>query len=71
MAINLKKFKDPKNKNILAEETKQSPKAKLTTYITILLTPEEKQKISDLANQKGFHKMSPFLRYILKKHGYI
>lgn len=69
--MDLNRLKKPRNKKILAEESVEQPlKAKLTDHIMVKLTPHEKQKIAELAEQKG-RKMSPCIRHILKKHGYI
>jgi hypothetical protein len=62
---------NPKNKKILAEEVNSPPlKAKLTDHVMVKMTLAEKQKISGLADQECI-KMSPLIRQLLKKHGYI
>lgn len=69
--IDLTKLKPREKKNVLTEEVNSPPsKAKLTDHIMVKFTPQEKRKISDLAERMGL-KMSPYLRYILKKHEYI
>ena len=69
--IDLTKLKPRDDKNVLTEEVNSPPsKAKLTDHIMVKLTPQEKQKISGLAEQECI-KMSPLIRQILKKHGYI
>lgn len=71
MAINFNKLKKPENKNILAGESVPAQnKKKLTVMLSSMVTPEEKQKIIELAHENGL-KVSTFLRHILKKHGYL
>lgn len=70
--IDLNKLKKPQNKKILSAEV-AAPQAKknlLNNEIMVKLTKQEKQKIINLADQKGL-KLSPFLRLCLKEHGYI
>jgi len=68
--INMGKLEKPKSKDILDAEEETNQKELLTGQIIIKVRPSEKLKFEKIAEDKGL-KLSPLLRSILKKHGYI
>ncbi len=70
--MDLNKLKDPESKNILSQESLgHSKHGRLTASIIMMITPDEKQKLGLLGESLGIIKLSPLLRHLLKKHGYI
>lgn len=68
--MDLKKYKKPTDKQILAEEAKQEkPKKKerLTASILVKFPPTEKFILEELSDDAGL-KLSPFIRTIVKKY---
>lgn len=74
MKFDMSAVNDPKDKDILEEEeteAKHDRKAKLTEKIGIVVRQSEKRKLEELAEETGVLKLSPLIRSLLKKHGYI
>lgn len=64
------KLKKPQNKKLLSDEATSQLEIKLNKGVTIMFSAAEKQELATLANKDG-RKVSPYVRHILKKHGYI
>ena len=73
--MNFKKLKEPQSKDVLAKKPQRgrphSATSKITAHIRLGITEAEKEKIIEIAAERGLRSYSQTVRLLLKEAGHI